>query len=72
MPHRQDVAQGVQRSLRRERNGSAGDGCRLRDEFAWDVAGGLGFEPRLTESESAVLPLDDPPNLDHAAGIEEG
>ena len=25
------------------------------------VAGGLGFEPRLTESESAVLPLDDPP-----------
>src|ERR1700733_15153688 len=26
------------------------------------VAGGLGFEPRLAESESAVLPLDDPPN----------
>ena len=26
------------------------------------MAGGLGFEPRLTESESAVLPLDDPPN----------
>lgn len=26
------------------------------------LAGGLGFEPRLTESESAVLPLDDPPN----------
>jgi hypothetical protein len=26
-----------------------------------EVAGGLGFEPRLTESESAVLPLDDPP-----------
>src|SRR3974390_858739 len=25
------------------------------------LAGGLGFEPRLTESESAVLPLDDPP-----------
>ncbi len=25
------------------------------------MAGGLGFEPRLTESESAVLPLDDPP-----------
>src|SRR5262249_5563245 len=23
--------------------------------------GGLGFEPRLAESESAVLPLDDPP-----------
>lgn len=26
-----------------------------------NMAGGLGFEPRLTESESAVLPLDDPP-----------
>ena len=26
-----------------------------------EVAGGLGFEPRLTESESVVLPLDDPP-----------
>ncbi len=27
------------------------------------VAGGLGFEPRLAESESAVLPLDDPPPI---------
>ena len=26
------------------------------------MAGGLGFEPRLEESESSVLPLDDPPN----------
>ena len=25
------------------------------------LAGGLGFEPRLVESESTVLPLDDPP-----------
>jgi hypothetical protein len=25
------------------------------------VAGGLGFEPRLAESESAVLPLNYPP-----------
>lgn len=25
------------------------------------LAEGLGFEPRLAESESAVLPLDDPP-----------
>src|SRR3569833_2165361 len=25
------------------------------------MAGGQGFEPRLAESESAVLPLDDPP-----------
>ncbi len=27
------------------------------------LAGGLGFEPRLAESESAVLPLDDPPSI---------
>src|ERR1051326_6265756 len=26
------------------------------------LAGGLGFEPRQAESESAVLPLDDPPS----------
>jgi hypothetical protein len=26
------------------------------------LVGGLGFEPRLAESESAVLPLDDPPD----------
>src|SRR6185312_13203517 len=34
------------------------------------LAGGLGFEPRLTESESAVLPLDDPPRIAaaHAGG----
>ncbi len=25
------------------------------------LAGGPGFEPGLTESESVVLPLDDPP-----------
>jgi hypothetical protein len=31
------------------------------DGFFIDMAGGLGFEPRLAESESAVLPLDDPP-----------
>ena len=28
---------------------------------AFLLAGGQGFEPWLTESESAVLPLDDPP-----------
>ena len=27
------------------------------------MAGGQGFEPRQAESESAVLPLDDPPAL---------
>ncbi len=26
-------------------------------------AGGRGFEPRHTDPESAVLPLDEPPNL---------
>ncbi len=26
------------------------------------LAGGPGFEPGLAESESAVLPLDDPPS----------
>src|SRR5262245_31897740 len=32
------------------------------DAISWNcVAGGLGFEPRLTESESAVLPLNYPP-----------
>ncbi len=30
-------------------------------EGGLELAGGLGFEPRLTESESVVLPLDDPP-----------
>ena len=28
------------------------------------MAGGPGFEPGLAESESAVLPLDDPPVLE--------
>ena len=28
------------------------------------MAGGPGFEPRLTESESAVLPLNYPPPVD--------
>ncbi len=27
------------------------------------LAGGEGFEPPLAESESAVLPLDEPPNI---------
>jgi hypothetical protein len=29
------------------------------------MAAGLGFEPRLTDSKSAVLPLDDPALLSH-------
>ncbi len=41
---------------------------RAREHFAAvcvrRLAGGLGFEPRLTESESAVLPLNYPPIRD--------
>src|SRR5262249_18060916 len=34
----------------------------LDSKFSWlGLGGGLGFEPRPAESESAVLPLDDPP-----------
>ena len=33
------------------------------------LAGGRGFEPRLTESESAVLPLDDPPGILLTLGV---
>jgi hypothetical protein len=36
------------------------DGC---------LAGGLGFEPRQPESESGVLPLDDPPSRAEACGV---
>lgn len=32
------------------------------------LAGGEGFEPPLAESESAVLPLDDPPMGSNASG----
>ncbi len=31
------------------------------DIFKNYLAGGRGFEPRFTESESVVLPLNDPP-----------
>ena len=34
------------------------------------MAGGLGFEPRLAESESAVLPLDDPPREERKLNSE--
>ena len=36
-------------------------GLQGREPWEDNLAGGLGFEPRLTESESVVLPLDDPP-----------
>ena len=35
--------------------------CNLSDNLDKDWLGGPGFEPRLMESESIVLPLDDPP-----------
>ncbi len=35
---------------------------RAPDGARYFLAGGEGFEPPLTESESVVLPLDDPPN----------
>ena len=38
-----------------------GEPVRWRRMSGSELAGGLGFEPRLAESESAVLPLDDPP-----------
>src|SRR6202008_1187394 len=39
------------------------DGGRARTNANGDVAGELGFEPRLTESESAVLPLNYSPPI---------
>ena len=33
------------------------------------LAGGEGFEPPLAESESAVLPLDDPPKKDRSIRV---
>ena len=38
-------------------------GMKYRSNSLISLAGGLGFEPRQAESESAVLPLDDPPKL---------
>ena len=41
-------------------------------KFFVEMAGGQGFEPRQAESESAVLPLDDPPALrNDASKIEK-
>ena len=37
------------------------DSTFVRNFSVKKLVGGLGFEPRLAESESAVLPLDDPP-----------
>ncbi len=42
-------------------NGAVENARNADDIRVFSVAGGLGFEPRLTESESAVLPLNYPP-----------
>src|SRR5437588_7528296 len=42
------------------RRGDTSFSKRIRAKKSY-VAGGIGFEPRQAESESAVLPLDDPP-----------
>ena len=44
----------------REKSGNF-KSVRRQSGRLFDLAGGLGFEPRLTESESAVLPLNYPP-----------
>ena len=36
---------------------------KFREKTDKVLAGGEGFEPPLAESESAVLPLDDPPGV---------
>ena len=42
----------------------AGHCVTALDEAIAEIIGGPGFEPGLTESESVVLPLDDPPSAD--------
>lgn len=34
----------------------------MRNQSFFKLAGGKGFEPLFTESESVVLPLNDPPS----------
>ena len=38
-------------------------GLNLDGQALSGLAGGPGFEPELTVSETVVLPLDDPPNI---------
>src|SRR6266704_1746462 len=53
------------------RRGDTSFSKRLRAKKSY-VAGGLGFEPRQAESESAVLPLDDPPGSQTAEIVPRG
>jgi hypothetical protein len=62
----------IRRSLLRERTTEINKGTKTPDcagmfsrgmgeSFGFQLAGGLGFEPRFSESESDVLPLNYPP-----------
>lgn len=44
-------------------HGQKKKGLAVKPTPCFILAGGRGFEPRLAESESAVLPLDDPPKV---------
>src|SRR5580704_12215664 len=55
------TAAASQRARNRAQFGDASQTILLSNNNDFELAGGLGFEPRLAESESAVLPLDDPP-----------
>ena len=50
-----DPQAGIRRPIKR------GAQRQVRDPLIFNMAGGRGLEPRQTESESVVLPLDDPP-----------
>jgi hypothetical protein len=71
VPGQNSVSRGGDRARRQQKTGKAPESGRAK-KLERGVAGGLGFEPRLTESESAVLPLDDPPKSDVAAGDRDG
>ena len=51
--------------------GTSNEGRTVRKVFR--VAGEEGFEPSLTDSESAVLPLDDSPaQVNYSIGLDSG
>ncbi len=50
----------------------SGERRRILRKFGRFLAGGPGFEPRLTESESAVLPLNYPPPAKKISTQQEG
>lgn len=56
-----DSRYGSPNGIRTRVSGVRGQYPRPLDDGTKRLAGGLGFEPRLADPESAVLPLDDPP-----------